>query len=290
MADIITTLHKKDDNTINVYPNIKAGNIPSASITQDKLANGAVGANQIASNAVTSAKIASSAVTASKIASNAVTNTKIEDGAVTTAKLANGAVDNSKIASNAVSTSSIVDGAVNNTKLASNSVSTSNIINNAVSYSKLSLDLQKTIIYLERTFNFYIGDSDDGALINAGTFTASEYMTEFSVSDINSAFNFNKAQADYTETDLEILTEFILGISYRGFNYGSTNQAKIEVINGSHEFYIVQASNTDYHIEYSINGTTQFLLQWNPETMTITQYTNTKYIYIYINRLINQNI
>lgn len=270
MSDIITTLHKKGDNTVNVYPNIKNENIPSASITQDKLANGSVGTNQLVANAVTSAKIASSAVTSAKIASGAVTNTKIENGAVTTDKLANGAVDN--------------------TKISPNSIATSQIINNAVTYSKLSLDVQKTLLYLERTFNFYIGDSEDSSLLNGGTFTASEYMLEFTQSEINEAFNFDKNQADYTEVDLTILTEFIKGISFRGANYQLTSQAKVEIINGSHEFYLVQASNTDYHIEYSINGTTQFLLQWNPETLTVTQYTNTKYIYIYINRLINQNI
>ena len=119
MADIITTLHKKGDNTVNVYPNIKGENIPSASITQDKLANGSVGTNQIVANAVTSAKIANNAVTASKIASNAVTNTKIEDGAVTTSKLANGAVDNSKIATGAISNSHIQDGTIMHQKLSS---------------------------------------------------------------------------------------------------------------------------------------------------------------------------
>jgi len=38
MSEIITTLHKKDDATVNVYPNIKADNIPSGAVTEDKLA------------------------------------------------------------------------------------------------------------------------------------------------------------------------------------------------------------------------------------------------------------
>lgn len=42
MSEIITTLHKKDDSTVNVYPNIKADNIPSGAITTAKIANGAV--------------------------------------------------------------------------------------------------------------------------------------------------------------------------------------------------------------------------------------------------------
>lgn len=269
MSDIITTLHKKGDNTINVYPNIKNENIPSASITGDKLANGSVGTNQLLANAVTSAKIASNAVTNGKLANGAVGNTKIEDGAVTTAKLANGSVSNSK--------------------LSSNSVSTSNIVNGAVTTSKLSSDIQNTLLRLERTFNFYIGDSDDNVLLNAGTFTASESMLEYTPSEINSAFDFDKNQADYTVKDLTILTEFVRGISYRGSNYQIEVEPKVEIISGTHRFTISTFSDFCY-ITYSNSGTTQFFLQWNTETLNITSYTNTKYIYIIINRLINGNI
>lgn len=268
MSDIITTLHKKGDNTINVYPNIKNENIPSASITGDKLANGSVGTNQLVANAVTSAKIASSAVTASKIATGAVSNTKIEDGAVTTAKLANGSVSNSKLASNAVSTS--------------------NIINEAITYGKLESNLKNLILRVQRTYNFFIGDSDDNVLLNGGTFTASSYMLEFLTSEINSAFDFDKAQADYTTTDLQILTEFVNGITNKGFD--ASIPYKCEVRSNDYTFYISVISSTQYVIELTYNGSTQFYLEWNPQTYTITSYTNTKYIYIYLHKLINESI
>ena len=42
MSEIITTLHKKDDTTVDVYPNIKGDNIPSGAITTAKINDGAV--------------------------------------------------------------------------------------------------------------------------------------------------------------------------------------------------------------------------------------------------------
>lgn len=52
MSDVITNLHPKDDNTINLRPNIVSDNIPS------------------------------NAVTTAKIADEAITNTKIADGSI----------------------------------------------------------------------------------------------------------------------------------------------------------------------------------------------------------------
>lgn len=48
MSEIITTLHKKDDSTVDVYPNIKADNIPSGAITENKIADGAVTEDKLA--------------------------------------------------------------------------------------------------------------------------------------------------------------------------------------------------------------------------------------------------
>lgn len=62
MSDVITNLHPKDDNTINLRPNIISDNIPS--------------------NAVTTDKINDAAVTTAKIADEAITNTKIADGSI----------------------------------------------------------------------------------------------------------------------------------------------------------------------------------------------------------------
>lgn len=117
MAEIITTLHKKGDSTIDVYPNIKASNIPNNAITASKINTGAVtnpkiadssiGESKIIDGSVTSAKIYTGAVTTNKLSNNAVTTAKLDDASVTTAKLNNGAVTIDKIA----------DASINNNKL-----------------------------------------------------------------------------------------------------------------------------------------------------------------------------
>lgn len=112
MAEIITTLHKKGDSTIDVYPNIKASNIPnnaitaskinSGAVTNPKLADNSVGESKIIDGSVTASKIYTGAVTTAKLSNNAVTIDKLDDACVTTAKLNNGAVTTSKIDDGAI--------------------------------------------------------------------------------------------------------------------------------------------------------------------------------------------
>lgn len=67
MSEILQTLRKKNDTSVEVYPNIKSDNIPA--------------------DAITTAKILDGAITTAKINDGAVTTAKINDGAVTTDKL-----------------------------------------------------------------------------------------------------------------------------------------------------------------------------------------------------------
>lgn len=97
MADKITTLHPKNDLTTDLYPNIKADNIPS--------------------NAIDSSKIDDGSIINSKIGAGAVTSTKIGDGAVTTTKIASDSISNAKIKANAIDTTNIIDKAVTKAKL-----------------------------------------------------------------------------------------------------------------------------------------------------------------------------
>lgn len=266
MSDIITTLHKKGDNTINVYPNIKNENIPSASITGDKLANGSVGTNQLVANAVASAKISSSAVTASKIATGAVTNTKIEDGAVTTDKLANGAVDNSKLASNAVSTSNIVDGAVTD--------------------NKLSNDIKALFDNINRTYGLFVGEVVSDILVATmyfGNTTLPSAWNNYSSAQINSALNFNKAQSDYSNTDLDIIALIIDGIYNTDVingNYTNVEYGDIQIIIRK------DALTSTYSIYYLENDVVQFQLSFVLDTHTISDYVNTKTIHFTLKKTI----
>lgn len=111
---------------------------PDGSITNMKIAAGAVNTSELAPGAVETSKIDDEAVTNEKIADKSVTNekiandtiksfnlapnavqtNKIEDGAVTAAKIAANAVANSKIANGAVTAAKIADGAITNDKFA----------------------------------------------------------------------------------------------------------------------------------------------------------------------------
>lgn len=128
MSDLIKTLHKKGDNTVNVYPNIKSENIPDDAITTSKIIN----------NAITTSKIANSSITYSKLASNSVTSVKIESGAVTNSKLGAGSVTSDKISSEAITTAKLFDRAVTTSKIENGAVTTDKLANYSVTNAKIS--------------------------------------------------------------------------------------------------------------------------------------------------------
>ena len=96
MSEVITTLNKKGDRSVEIYPNIKEANIPTGAVTTGKLADGAVTTGKLADGAVTTGKIDDGAVTAVKIADGAITSLKIGTGAVTESRIANGSITASK--------------------------------------------------------------------------------------------------------------------------------------------------------------------------------------------------
>lgn len=123
MSEIITTLHDKQDNTIDIYPNIKKENIPN--------------------NAIETAKINDSAVTRAKINNGAINTAKIDDGAITNDKIALATITNDKLA-NATITGS---------KIAVGTISDNNIGDGTISVNKLDFNLFRYIMCLEDTQN-----------------------------------------------------------------------------------------------------------------------------------------
>ena len=96
---------------------VGTANITNHSVTEDKIAGGAVTAYQLADAAVQTAKIADGAITTVKIADAAVQTAKIADGAITTVKIADAAVTTAKIADGAVTAAKLAAGAIENGKL-----------------------------------------------------------------------------------------------------------------------------------------------------------------------------
>lgn len=117
MSEKYTTLHPKGDTTVDLYPNIKAANIPDGSIGATKIYPNAIGNGQLAPNAVGYNNIQGGAVHTIQILDGAVTSDKLGSGAVTTAKLDTNSVSSDKIIDGAISTAKLNDGAVTGNKL-----------------------------------------------------------------------------------------------------------------------------------------------------------------------------
>ena len=265
MSKIHTTLHKKGDSSVEIYPNIETENIPSGAITQDKMANGSIGTNQILANAITSAKISSNAITSGKLATSSVTTDKINDGAVTTSKLANGSVDNNK--------------------LASDSVRTTNIKNGAVTYDKLGASISLLFDKIDRTFNLFVSGGLKSPVYFGNT-TLSSWWANYSNAEINDALDFDKSQIDYTEQNLDIIKIIIDGL------YTSTD------INGTYDsvdygdvgVIMRKTSSTNYQIYYTENNVVQFGLEFDSSTHIISSYTNNKILYLTLKKAINYSV
>lgn len=266
MAKIYETLRKKNDPTIEVYPNIESQNIPSGAVTETK----------IGTNAVTTGKLANSAVNSNKLADGAIISTKLADGAVTTNKIADNSISNAKMQFDSVGTSNIVNYAVTTDKLAPSSVSD----------GQLSNSLWKWLKRVQNTYLIKVGSSEENAFGIFNTFTADEYFIEFTSSQINNALLFDRASSsDYTTTDLEVYKMIIDGL-YKD-NYGSDwNSIQI-----SDRTFVLTKSTNIYSIKMiqESTNTTLFELTFDSDTYTITNYIYNKYIYIGLVKLFNQN-
>lgn len=106
-------------------------------VTQAKIADDAVGADQLAASAVVTASIVDDNVTQAKIAAGAVGTTELGADAVTGAKIANDAVAAEHLATDSVTADAIAAGAVGTAELAADAVTAAKIANNAVGNDQL---------------------------------------------------------------------------------------------------------------------------------------------------------
>lgn len=136
MSELIKTLHKKGDASVEIYPNIKRDNIPSNAINNDKLDVNAVGTLNINDLAVTTPKLMAECVTTTKIGKNAVTRDKIGYEAV----------GEDEIGEKQIKTYHLDDGSVTEDK----------IYSGAVTKDKLNFSLYYYTGTIEYSSNFYI--------------------------------------------------------------------------------------------------------------------------------------
>ena len=116
IADASVTAEKIADGAVGTAA------IADDAVTAEKIADGAVGTAAIADDAVTADKLAMSAVDADAIKWGAVDAYRLKDAAVTEQKLANGAVTESKIGYYAVTEQKIASKAVTGEKIADRTI------------------------------------------------------------------------------------------------------------------------------------------------------------------------
>ena len=97
MSKVYETLKKKNDTSVEVYPNIERQNIPNGAVNSAKIEDGSITTQKLNDGSTTTSKIADNSITSAKIYDGAVTSAKINDGAVTTAKISDGAVTSAKL-------------------------------------------------------------------------------------------------------------------------------------------------------------------------------------------------
>ena len=279
---------------------VSSSKILNSAVTTDKINTQAVTTTKIADGSVTSVKIADNNVNTNNINGKAVTTAKLDDGAVTYPKIADGSVSDVKIATKGVKSTNIDDKAVTWDKIHDEAVKTAKLDNKAVTTAKLDdeavtnaklglgsvgyINLDTTLMYrldmIMNTHQIVIGDNNDNYLVNFGTTTLAEDFYTYSQSEIADALDFDKAQADYTTTDLQILKYIIDGIHKNVLGSYSVTR-----IYNDYEFTIGIISS-NYIIRMKHNGNTTFELQFN-SSLSITSYINTGFVYINLISLIN---
>ncbi len=152
---------------------VATAEIQNDAVTQAKIADDAVGADQLAANAVvtasivddnvTQAKIADDAVGADQLAANAVVTASIVDANVTTAKIADSNVTLAKMAANSVDSNQYVDGSIDtahiandqitNALMADDAIDTAQIADNAVGLAEMASGTDGNIISYDASGN-----------------------------------------------------------------------------------------------------------------------------------------
>lgn len=275
MSKVHETLKRKNDTSVEVYPNIERENIPDGAVTTAKLEDGSVTNAKIYDASINSVKIINGAVTTNKIHDGAVTTAKLDDSSVTTDKIADGSVTTTKINDKAVTTAKIGNGAVTNDKLSEGSVKALN----------LDTDLYEMLLRTNYTYMVYLGNNDDTSLHFFKPTTLDSSIHDYTEEDLGHALDFDKNIDDYTRTDISILKDIIDGMMplSLGEYYFHT------IMSDNVQFDVYKSNVNHYYITMQENDIYTFKLEFD-ENLNIIELVHTSYIYMYLIRMINPNV
>lgn len=114
-ADDMVSLASHDHS--GSHPQIPSGGLGSFSVTEGKIAAGAVTNSKLGLLSVADENLQIGAVSNTKLASNAVSQSKMQTNSVGTAQIINGSITTGKLANNSVDTNHIIDDAITEDKL-----------------------------------------------------------------------------------------------------------------------------------------------------------------------------
>lgn len=284
MAKSYETLLKKDDPTVEVYPNIESQNIPS--------------------NAVTTDKIAANAVTTDKIANGAVTGTQISNNSIGSAHIQNGTVGYSQLSTDVKNTLYMISDFYNEEE---DSVSCDTVNASAISVDA-DLYLEGTMHYQNdptvrgdftifdvatfkevpvldadtHTYAIVVGENEDLNLEGVLGFTQCD-LSIYSSSDINDALDFDQSSAAWWTTTYASIVETIFeGIVTNKYGYDSGNRS-LTIRSSTRSIHLSKSGTYQWTLSMYENSsrTCLFYFELDTQSHTVTNYTNTNNNYVY---------
>lgn len=265
MSKVYETLKKKNDTSVEVYPNIERTNIPDGAINTAKLEDNAVTTSKITDSAVTTAKINNDAVTYEKVSNRIKKIIDINEDVFDE----DGNIENDYTYTNhlRVRIDAEVDGDLDvNDKL---------FAHDDIEFDEIPVCNKIT------KYGIIVSDNDLDKYHSFIGYSACD-LSNYNDADILSATDFDKSTiSDWSQTEIDIVTEILSNIIIPQHQHFGTptitligNDRRIELTNGTN---FVRAIVYDTQ-----NNQTIYQIQIDTTTKTITSYTYNGSEYFYI--------
>lgn len=253
-----------------------ATDIPDYSITEVKLATGAVVGRVLLDGIITELKIANAAITNAKIAVAAIQTVNLDDAAVSTSKLAVGAVTTDILAANSVTSVKVLAGAIQTGHIAAGAVVTDSLGALVVTTAKLAA--------LAVTADKIAANTITAAQIAANTITAAQVasntlttanmnFTVVGTTNIVATINSSSEGITITGSRLTINSATTFASGYDPSTKITTGSAAADVNSGTTTINggkITTNSITTAQVNFTVVSTTNVIATINASSEGIT--------------------
>jgi len=279
MSKVYETLHRKNDTSVEVYPNIESQNIPNLAVTSAKIADSSVLTTKIADGAVTSAKIANNAITSNLIQNGAVGYDQLDvDLSNTIASFSHiYDEDDDRISCDSIDVDTVVSSRL---YLGGNLICQGNpTFSGDFKVYDVATFLEVPVLDADtHTYAIIVGENEDQNLEGIIGFTNCD-LSSYNSDDINEALDFDQVDASHwTRTYISILEKIFAGLIGGKYGYGSSYKGlSLRSSTRSIVLYPEGSETTLEMFDYNNNYLFKFVL--NSSTHRVVQYVNTNYVY-----------